>query len=128
MRRQCSSARRDARPRVVVRRARARAGRAALLVPQHVRGRGRERGAVALQVVRQGGVQPLAPLPLAHGAALALPLLPRHLQPHRHAALALAAQARRAAAQTLSIDSHTNAPDPCSYHLSKTSLFLVKCQ
>lgn len=96
---------------VVVRRARAAAG-AALLVPQHVRGRGRQRGAVALQVVRQGGVQPLAPLPLAHGAALALPLLPRHLQPHRHAALALAAQARRAAAQTLSIRPAQTPPTP----------------
>lgn len=85
-------------------RARARAGRAALLLPQHVRGRGGERGAVALQVVRQGGVQPLAPLPLAHGAALALPVLPGHVQPHRHAALAPAAQARRAAAQTLTMN------------------------
>lgn len=88
--------------RVACCRARARARRAAVLVPQHVRGGGRQRGAVALQVVRQGGVQPLAPLPLAHGAALAVPLLPRHLQPHRHAALAPAPQARRAAAQALS--------------------------
>lgn len=79
---------------------RARA-RAAVLVPQHVRGGGRERGAVALQVVRQGGVQPLAPLPLAHGAALALPLLPRHLQPHRHAPLPPAPQARGSPAQAL---------------------------
>lgn len=58
------------------------AGAGAVLVPQHVRGGGGERGTVALQVLWQGGLEPLAPLPLAHGAALALPLLPRHLQPH----------------------------------------------
>lgn len=86
--------------------------RASVLVPQHVRGGRGERRAVALQVLRQGGVQPLAPLPLAHGAALALPLLPRHLQPHRHAALAPAPQARGAAAQALG---RTDAPDPADH-------------
>lgn len=73
----------------------------ALLVPQHVRGGRWERGALALQVLRQRGVQPLAPLPFAHGSTFAVPLLPCHIQSHRHTALTLAPEARRYAAQTL---------------------------
>lgn len=93
-----------------------------VLVPQHVRGRGGERRPVALQVVRQGGVQPLAPLPLAHRAALALPLLPRHLQPHRHAALAPAPQARRHAAQTLSANTSHRSTNPFIAEINVVSM------
>lgn len=88
-----------------------------LLVPQHVRGGRRVRGSVALQVVRQGGVQPLASLPLAHSATLPVPLLPGHLQPHRHPALTSAPQACRAAAQALSslnTDERRHRPLPCT--------------
>lgn len=99
-------------------RARARAGHCgSVLVPQHVRGGGGEHGALAVQVMREGGVEPLAPLPLAHRAALAVPVLPRNLQPYRHVALALAPQARRPAAQTLNV---TRVPHATPCHPAPT--------
>lgn len=71
------------------------------VLSQYVYAVPRSRHYVALSVMRQGGDQQMAPLSLAYGPALDVPLLPGHVQSNRYATIAPACQTFWSAHQAL---------------------------